>query len=557
MTRTGRASVAAPAALPLPLRVLVPLLASLVFSLTGCSASGGSAPAGSLLDENLDTRVAGFYHQRLSWAECGDAVRCSAVTVPLDWNDPGAATITIALAKRAARGPKLGSLLVNPGGPGESGVSLVADSTDAVDATVQKHFDVIGFDPRGVGKSSAITCFSAQEKDAYLYDVAPGTVGSEQWITAKLVAARAYAGACARNTGPLIAHVDSVSAAKDLDVIRAVLGEKKLNYLGYSYGSFLGTIYAGLFPHRVGRLVFDGIDNPWAGSADPTSDDASAPAVTTDATGADPADSDPADLAPADSDPLDSDPFEQALRAFLRSCLAGESTAVETTKCAFTGSTDAAMTAVAKTLAATSESPLRNGDGRLLGGATLYAAVTNELYSVNLWPALNQIFRDVAAGDPATAFASADAGNGRNSDGSYLNNSSDAFRAIGCLDGTMSNDATSMRQDAAALAKTSPVFGLYQAYGAIDCASWSVAPIPALKPVTAAGSDPILLIGTTNDPATPYVNAEALAAQLANAHLVTYTGEGHTAYNTGSSCVDSAVDRYFLFGEVPDADPQC
>ena len=505
--------------------------AAMLFTVTACTAS--KSP--ELVDRNPDAGVSKYYQQTLAWMECGEDVFCTTVSAPLNWDEPEAATITLALARRPATGTKQGSLLVNPGGPGESGFALVSDSSDAVDATLQKSFDIVGFDPRGVGRSAAVTCYSPKEKDAYLYDITPGVLGSDEWIAAKGASARAYAQACATNTGPLIAHVDSVSAARDLDLMRAALGDKKLNYLGYSYGTFLGTTYAGLFPHRVGRLVFDGIDNPWSS------------AVSVDESGND----------TSGKDSGSDDPFELALRAFMVSCLAGESKAVDSAHCAFSGTADGALAAVATMLTATSASPIRNADGRMLGGATLVSAVTNELYSLQSWPALNKMFLEVAAGNATTAFESADAANGRNSDGSYLSNSSDAFRAINCLDGTSNSDASQMKQQAAEIVKASPIFGPYQTYGSIECASWSVSPKSLMDPVTAQGADPILLIGTTNDPATPYADAQALAEQLANGHLVTFTGEGHTAYNSGSSCVDRAVDRYFLSGVVPQTDPQC
>lgn len=476
----------------------------------------------------IDVKYAKYYEQVVVWTACGTGLRCTTAMAPLDWNQPQGVTITLALVKRQALGTRRGSILVNPGGPGESGVAMITDSVDAVDATLRKNFDIVGFDPRGVGKSTPVSCFTAAEKDRYLYGIVPGDIGSDQWIDGKTIVEQSYAAACAKNTGPLLAHVDTQSAARDLDVLRAILGETRLNYLGYSYGTFLGTVYAGLFPQRVGRMVFDGIDNPWASAA-------------ADGKG---------EAAPSDS-------FESALHAFLASCVSGSTEAVADQSCAYRGSADSAMTAVAALLSSVSKTPLKNVDDRMLGGSTLYTAITNHLYSLGAWPDLNIMLRDVQAGDPHTAFESADSANGRGGDGGYEGNSSDAFRAINCLDGTAGGDPLAMKEQAAELVKGAPVFGIYEAYGALDCSSWSAAAKPMMDPVTAEGAAPILLLGTTNDPATPYEDAQALAEQLSDGHLVTYTGEGHTAYNLGNSCVDNAVDRYFVSGTVPDSDPKC
>ena len=186
-------------------------------------------------------------------------------TAPLDWSDPQAASISLALVRHPATGDRLGSLLVNPGGPGGSGYDLVHDSLDfAVSKRLQDHYDVVGFDPRGVGRSTAVRCTDTDKQlDAYNYGIIPGTPGSAAWIAAVEHRERRSSARTASTTpAPLLGHVDTISAARDLDLLRAILGDKKLNYLGYSYGTYLGATYAELYPQKTGRLVFDGALDP-------------------------------------------------------------------------------------------------------------------------------------------------------------------------------------------------------------------------------------------------------------------------------------------------------
>jgi len=288
-----------------------------------------------------------FYAQNLRWSACGGTLQCTSLTAPLDWQHPTAGSISLAMVRQRATGVRLGSLLVNPGGPGASGVQFVtANIDDAVDSTLQKHFDIVGFDPRGVGASTPVICYDAKQLDEYLYAIVPGTIGSGKWIDAKTASAQAFAAACRVHTGALLAHVDTVSAARDLDLERAVLGDSKLNYLGYSYGTYLGTIYAGLYPHRVGRMVLDSAVDPWAsGSADGLVDTSQ------------------------------EEGFEGDLRAYLTTCIAGKKIAIGTNQCAFGGSVATGMSAIAALLAQIDAKPISNSDGRMLGSATLAAAI--------------------------------------------------------------------------------------------------------------------------------------------------------------------------------------
>ena len=460
-----------------------------------------------------------FYQQELVWTSCASGMQCTTAKAPRDWANPSAGQIKLALIRHQATGTRLGSLLVNPGGPGASGYDFIKNSLDfAVDKKLQASYDVVGFDPRGVGRSSAVTCYPPAQMDAYLYDITPGMRGSDEWIANNVRTAKEFGDACASNTGALLDHVDTVSAAHDLDLLRATLGDKKLNYLGYSYGTYLGTVYAAMYPQKTGHLVLDG-------ALDPASDN-------------------------NDVNTIQAKGFESALRAYLAHCLAHA-------HCPFSGTVGDGMATIADLLASVEASPIRNSDGRELGANTLVTAIIFPLYNRASWTYLSKMFTSVMQGSASFAFQLADTYNGRNDDGTYADNSMEAFTAVNCLDFTYNADPAVMKQQAAELATAAPVIGPYLSYGDISCANWPYKSTLKRGPIAAAGSAPILVVGTTNDPATPYVWAQNLSRELENGHLVTYTGEGHTAYNKSNSCVNNTVDDFFVHGTVPAQDPKC
>ncbi len=505
--------------------------------LTACTGGGdfsfgdgGERPIADLRVTLSKTLQHEYYDQGIEWKKCDTGLTCALVNVPLNWQKPTADSVQIALIKHAATGTRLGSLVVDPGGPGESGVELVDYGvSNAVDSTVAKHYDVIGIDPRGVGESTAIACLSDKEQDAYLYAPTVGAVGSKAWIADEKKRAKTFADACALRTGPLIAHVDTVNAAHDLDVVRAALGEAKLNYLGYSYGTYLGTVYAGLYPQNVGRMVFDGPYDPWAegGSGGTEIDDSQAVG------------------------------FDDDLEAFLKSCLAGSSEATGDASCAFSGSLAQTDTAVENLLASADKHPLPNSDGRVLDGATFATGISDALYDTAEWPELNKAFAEAIAGNPKEAFVLADEYNGRNSDGTYGDNSTAAFNAISCLEDGHEVDLSYDARELKKLEKDAPLMGKYNSYEDLFCSGWKYGPSVFPDPIHASKAGPILLVATTGDPATPYSEAKDLAQQLTTSQLVTYHGEGHTAYDLGHSCVDHAVDAYLIAGTVPSSDPNC
>lgn len=501
------------------------IVLALSTALTGCvqwflPSNSGRTSTSTPAAEDVAAELQPFYQQRLSWHSCNSTFWCATAEVPLDWSKPGGERIKLALIEHRATGSRLGALLVNPGGPGASGVDFLRDSLSyAVDSTLEAHYDVVGFDPRGVGASTAVKCVSSPTQlDDYLFTIIPGTPGSDSWLAQLAAQNVAFGKGCQQLTGALLAHVDTGSAARDLDVLRAALGDAKLNYLGYSYGTYLGARYAGLFPSKVGRLVLDGALDPTTSSFDVT-------------------------LAQATS-------FEKAYRSYLASCL-------RSSGCPFSGTVDQAMATTQRLFTALQANPLRNSDGRELGTATMFTAVIYPLYSQDNWGYLNSLFAQVFKGKTSVAFQLADAYYSRDeSTGRYADNSTEAFTAINCLDYPSGITTAEMRSEAAQLSQQAPLFGPLMSWGD-NCQSWPIQSTQPRDPISAAGSGPIVVVGTTGDPATPYAWAVSLAKQLQNGHLVTRVGEGHTGYNKGNSCVNSAVDNYFVSATVPASGLRC
>jgi pimeloyl-ACP methyl ester carboxylesterase len=359
--------------------------------------------------------------------------------------------------------------------------------------------------------------------DEFLYGVPANPTGSDAWLAEQVDREKSFAAACAENTGPLLGNIDVESNARDMDLLRAVLGDKKLSYLGFSYGTSFGAHYAELFPANVGRMVLDGAIDPSLGSAE----------VFTAQMGG----------------------FENAFRAYVTNCLT-------TAACPFTGTTDEALAQATTLFASTESRGLVADDGRQLTAATLGTALSYPLYDEGSWPALSQMLTELQAGDPTRALQFADGYNSRNPDGSYSDQSVAVYTAATCLDGEFSGGLEGTRATLSSIAAAAPTVGAYVSYGDwvhidIACQNWPHPPATSPHAITAEGADPILVLGTTNDPATPYAWAEAMASQLSSGVLITREGEGHTAYAQGNDCIDSTVDDYLLTGTVPESDPLC
>ncbi|MGR0220511.1 alpha/beta hydrolase [Agromyces sp. ZXT2-6] len=489
-------------------------------SLTACGLStffpvvDESTPTG----EKVDAALEPFYGQVLRWEQCGD-FQCATAIAPLDWDAPTGAEIELALIRQPARGDRVGSLLMNPGGPGVSGYDAVASGLEvATTENLQDRYDIVGFDPRGVGRSTAVDCLPPKELDSFLYTPARGVRGTTDWLTSQNELTHRFGQACLRNTGELLANVDTASVARDLDMLRAALGEEQLAYLGYSYGAYLGTVYAGLFPERVGRLVLDGPIDPSLGRS----------AIT---------------LAQAKG-------FEAALRSYLTACIPAAT-------CPFEGTADDALPIVREILDAVAKNPIPSTDGRVLGVDTLLLAIAAPLYRQDTWPVLDTVFTTVLAGQAEFALTVVDGYYGRTPEGDYSGNLPEAIRAVNCLDHTAQNNVEVMKEEARTLSKEAPHIGVYFSFGDVACLSWPFRSELERVAITAPGAAPILVLGTTGDPSTPHAWAVAVASQLESGVLVTRTGEGHTAFNKGDACVDAAVEAYLVDGVVPPADVTC
>ncbi|MCU1414523.1 MAG: peptidase [Microbacteriaceae bacterium] len=501
---------------------VVALGVALALILSACvSAAPKSAPG----IEPVPSSLSKFYDQTLTWHSCeSGGLTCTTVTTPIDWAHPSAGSLKLAVIRHATTSStRIGSLLVNPGGPGGSGYDFVAQSLDyAADATLRKDFDIVGWDPRGVGKSSPITCLEGPAMDTFLYAVSPYPEGSDAWLQSRVPIEKAYAAACAKNSGPLLGHIDAESNARDMDLMRALLGDTKLNYLGFSYGTFFGAHYAKLFPKNVGRMVLDG----------------------------------PVD--PSITEPVDFTTqmggFESAFRAYLTDCLTGSS-------CPFSGTLDDALAQARALIAQVGTEGLTIKDGRTLDLSSLGTAISYPLYSRDSWPDLSTMFAQLQKGDADAAFQFADGYNGRNDDGTY-SEENNVYTAALCLDGVFPDSLAGTRATMDTIAQAAPTIGAIFSYSdwvqvSIACQNWPYKSVLHPEKIAAKGAAPIMVVGTTNDPATPYTGAQSLASQLDSGFLVTRTGEGHTAYGSGNACIDSTVDTYLVKGTVPAKDPQC
>ena len=503
--------------------------AKLVASLSLAAVAVSIAVSPSSASSDSFRTAADFDNQTVAWNSCGTDLYCGQVIVPLDWTKPSGSTISLAVIyHRASANKPLGSVIFNPGGPGASGYDFVHDNLSSLATTrLKANYNLVGFDPRGVQNSNpAVHCYVANtstpspKMDQFLYGDSGYPLGSFKDLAVTRLSLKDFADSCYKNTGQLLAHLDTISTAKDLDVIRAVMGDAKLNYLGYSYGTFIGTNYAALFPTKVGRMVLDGAVDPTVSDANQSLNQLKG--------------------------------FDLALNDYLADCL-GKS------NCPFNGTVADAMTKIKSFLLGLETNPISSTDhGRKVTVAMATSGIDMALYSKNYWQYLTSAFASAFKGDGTTLLRLADFYNDRNTDGTYNSNEMEAFIATKCLDSREPSDTKSMLAQNKKILAASPVMGRYWQYGGLSCAYWKFPQAKALKSYAAKGSPTIVVVGTTGDPATPYQQAVNLASKvLSNATLITYKGEGHTAYGQGHTCVDSAVDDFFVNGTIPAAGLTC
>ncbi len=521
--------------------VAVASLAIVLVGLTGCfnaqfPGTGGTpstAASGPALDPSL-TGDAKYYQQRVDWSDCGNGMECAEVTVPMDWSNPDSGKdIQLAVTKHPATGKKLGSLFMDPGGPGASGYEYVHDYWDYFfSPALASSYDLIGWDPRGVGKSSPVTCYKdPSDVENWLYGIVPNNPRTDQagWIAATNAAAKDYIDACEQNTGEVLGYIDTDSTVHDLDLLRAVVGDSQLHYLGFSYGTQIGEQYIEDFPQNVGRIVLDGVSDP--------SNDMFHVVLEQQAG------------------------FELALTNYLTQC-----PTMFRGRCPFTSDVAASKAKIHALVVSLDAHPLHAtaaGDTREVDGSALTTAISEALYDQSMWQDLDTMFTELFGSSPVTdtALSLADQYYEFTPGEGYSDNLMDAFTAITCLDYATETDVSTISDENDQIAAAAPTTADWTP-PMVDpiCGQWPYQ--SHAKPPHAITGDgvtnPILVVSTTGDPATPYEWGVRVAQSLKTGVLVTHKGEGHTAYSAQAGhCILSTVDDYLIDGTVPASDPMC
>ncbi len=479
-------------------------------------AATETEPVDPSVTEPPDPALATYYSQTLAWEDCESGHECATLEVPLDYGDPEGDTIDLALLRVPATGDRIGSLVVNPGGPGSPGTDYAANASTVLRTPLLEAYDVVGFDPRGTGDSSPVDCLDDDDLDAYLaQDPDPDTETEGDEYADR---ADAFAEGCDELSSGLAGHISTVEAARDMDVLRAALGDETLAYLGASYGTKLGATYAELFPDRVGRLVLDGAVDVSLSARELALGQAGG--------------------------------FQTALEAYVANCVE------ETSDCFLGDSVDEGLQRISDFLDDLDESPIPAGNRELTEGLAFYGIVT-PLYVRDYWYLLSGSLRQAFAGNGLALALLADAYASKGPDGSYLNNSMEAFFAVSCLDDPTAIEPDEVPAQVPAFEEASPTLGRSFAWALVNCGGWDLDASEPPPTIRAEGAAPIVVVGTTRDPATPYAWSQALAEQLDSGVLVTRDGDGHTGYNSGNECVDEAVETYLLDGTPPDDGLEC
>jgi pimeloyl-ACP methyl ester carboxylesterase len=488
--------------------------------IAGCSSGAAGQPAGRSSSPAVPgtiraapagpvpTTIAGYASQKLAWRPCAHGFQCARLWVPFDYRRPAWRRFSLPVIKLPASDParRIGSLVINPGGPGGSGVSYALQARSVVSAAVRARFDVVGFDPRGVGSSApAIHCLTGPQLDTY-FSTNDNPVSRAELATV-IRQAKIFTQGCEQRSGALLPYVGTRDAARDMDVLRAALGDARLTYLGKSYGTYLGAWYAQLFPSHVRALVLDGAVSP--------------------------------DESAFGMNAVQAQGFEVALRSFTADCL-------RRAACPLGHSTvNAGIARLQGLLDQAARKPLVSQVPRQPASAPLMLnGVASALYSKSYWQYLRAGLTGAFAGNGTLLVELGDLLVERAPNGHY-SNLVDALTAVNCLDRPWPRSLAMWQAAAASAAKAAPQFGAANMWGSLPCAYW---PVPAARqvPLRAAGAPPILVVGTTRDPATPFRWAQALAKDLESGVLLGWVGDGHTAYLMGSACVDTAVDRYLI-----------
>ncbi|MBU6213350.1 MAG: alpha/beta hydrolase [Actinomycetales bacterium] len=513
-------------------------LAVVAVSASGPAAAPTQASTGSTLNPQAGTELTGtqqqasadypaalrpYYQQRLQWTPCSGAAPsdfvCAGMRVPISYANPKRfGDITIAVTRRPATSSqkRLGSLVVNPGGPGGSGIEYAQAADMIVSASVLNRYDLVGFDPRGVGASAPLSCLTDAQIDAFL--AADATPDTPREVSQFRSMSDALGKGCLKSNRELARRVDTESAARDMDILRGVLGDPRMTYLGKSYGTFLGSTYARLFPNRVGRFVLDGV-------VDPQMDN----------------------VALSKAQAMG---FERAMRRFLADC-------ARLRNCPLRKDPKAAYQQLLDLIARTDAKPIPTSDPkRPLTQSLLQTGLIFGMYdSAYGWPAERNALRGVLGGDGTDMLDMIDFYVSRE-DGHYKDNSNEVIAAVNCIDRPDRPGIAAVQKLARTWSTSYPMFGEVLAYGLLTCERWPAPAVGRAAPWRGKTA-PVLIIGNTYDPATPVEGAKALRKQMHNSRYIEWVGDGHTAYRQGSSCVDSMVDRFYLSGTLPAKDQVC
>ena len=470
-------------------------------------SDGGAKPAKPaatppVLDDTL----------RITWTRCDTSYECATLKVPVDYDDASHGSLDIALKRAAATGKRIGSLLINPGGPGGSGIDFLSGLLPGI-KNLRARFDIVAFDPRSVGQSTPLDCHSTLQK---LVSADPSPDSDAKWMTVDKLS-QSFADECEKKYPKLLPYLGTQNVARDMDRIRAGLGEAKLSFLGFSYGTSIGAWYAQLFPQRVRALVLDG-------------------AVTQ-------------ELSAMDMALEQAKGFELALANYFAWCRESAS------RCTW-AQNKPPESAFASLQASIEAKPLpASGYDRPAGPGEFMLAAIMPLYGGEQgWQLLSNALLGAVRGDGGTLIQLTDAYLERGKDGKYPN-ITEVNNAVNCVDHA-SPDVAEVRANAQRFQSGAPIFGLGSLSALLVCSHWGAMGIDT-PPPTGQGAPPIVVVGTINDPATPYAWAESLAKELASGVLLTWEGEGHTAYTRGSACIDAAVEAYFIDGKVPAAGLRC
>ncbi|CAL9296410.1 Carboxylesterase A [Streptomyces sp. enrichment culture] len=485
-----------------------------------------------------DSEDGDLTHQRLDWKDCpapseaegggsapsplpnGTEWQCATMKAPLDWAEPEGDTIGIALIRARADGPadrRIGSLVFNFGGPGGSGVTtLPAFGPDY--ATLGTRYDLVSFDPRGVGRSAPVKCESDARLDEFFQQDATPDDGAER--TELLRRTRQFNAACERNSRKILPHVRTTDAARDMDLMRQILGDRKLHYFGISYGTELGGVYAHLFPKNVGRAVFDAVVDPTQNAEQSALGQAKG--------------------------------FQLALDNFAEDCTS------KTTECPIGDTPQEVKERIARLLADLEKKPIPGISPRELTQTAATNGIAQSLYSKDFWEYLTEGLEEAYDGDGRILMLLSDSMNGRSDNGEYSNLTA-ANAAINCSDDKARYTVDHVQRRLPRFRAASELFGDYLAWGMISCTDWPVPGAADHPDVSARGSAPILVVGNTGDPATPYEGAKKMVNALGKGVGVelTYKGQGHGAYDSKNKCVQRAVNGYLLDGKVPKAGLVC